>query len=177
MAKKEDLDLKDDKPAGSSKKMIIIFAIVGIVLIGASVGVTIMLVGGKSGDAEGGEHATEKAAEHAPAPAAHHEPHYFSLKPLVVNFAEKGPARFLQVEMDAMVYDPVVVTETEKHMPVIRNNLLVLLGSQTFEQISTREGKEKLQADIVAEINKVLQQQASIHSGVEKVFFTNFVMQ
>ena len=61
-------------------------------------------------------------------------------------------------------------------MPVIRNNLIMLLSSQKQAEVSTRDGKEKLRADALAEIQKVLKEQTG-ETGAEAVYFTIFVMQ
>lgn len=163
-AESEDLDL-DVKPS-SNKKMIIIMAILGVLLIGASVGLTIWLV---SGDSEGGEEAaveeTVKKAEYLP------------LETMVVNFAESKRARYLQVDIQLMAYNPQMLTAVEEHMPVIRNDILVLLGGQSYEKVSSREGKEQLRQQILEKVNAILKQQAGVDGRIEAVYFTNFVMQ
>lgn len=158
--KKEDLDL-DATPANSRKKLIIM-VLAGVLLVGISVGLTVWLVGG------GGK---EEAAE-----ASVNKPQYMALDTMVVNFADGRLARYLQVDIQLMAYDQAVLSAIEEHMPVIRNDILVLLGGQSFEQVSTREGKEQLRAQILDAVNRILQQQAGTQ-GVQAVYFTNFVMQ
>lgn len=161
----EDLDL-DAKPA-SNKKLIIIMAVVGLLVVGVSIGLTIWLL---SGDSKGGEEgaATEETVKKA---------EYLPLETMVVNFADGRMARYLQVDIQLMAYNPEVLKAAEENMPVIRNDILVLLGSQTYEQMSTREGKEKLRQQILEAVNRILKQQAGEKKGVEAVYFTNFVMQ
>ena len=165
----EDLDL-DVKPASGNKKMIIIMAVVGILLIGLSVGLTLWLLGGKD---SGGEHATEEQATEEGVKKAS----YLPLETMVVNFADGRLARYLQVDIQLMAYDPEVLKAAEEHMPVIRNDILVLLGGESYEQVSSREGKEKLRQQILDAVNRILKQQAGQKKGVEAVYFTNFVMQ
>lgn len=165
MAEKEDLDL-DVKPA-SNKKMIIIIAVVGLVLIGASVGVTLMLLGGDE------DKATDEVVAEAPAAP---ETHYLALDKIVVNFAQKGSPKFLQIEMQLMGHDPEVLKAVKEHMPVIRNDLLVLLGGQNAEQLSSREGKETLRGNVLTAIQKIVKENADL-DGPQAVYFTNFVMQ
>jgi flagellar FliL protein len=164
MAEKEDLDL-DVKPP-SNKKLIIIMALVGVLLIAGSVGLTVWLVSG------GGEQAEEASA----AEETVKKPQYLPLESMVVNFAEKGPAKYLQVDIQLMAYNPEVLNAVEEHMPVIRNDILVLLGSQSYENVSTREGKEALRKEILTTVNRILKQQAGME-GIQAVYFTNFVMQ
>jgi flagellar FliL protein len=166
MAANEDLDL-DAKPASGSKKKVIILAIVGLLLVAASVGITLMLLGG--GEEKGDEAAV---AEEGAAP----ETHYLALSNMVVNFAQKGPVKFLQVEMQLMAHDPAVLKAVEDHMPVIRNDILVLLGSQAAEQLRSREGKEALRAEVLTAVQQIVKDNAGL-DGPQAVYFTNFVMQ
>lgn len=161
----EDLDL-DSKPA-SNKKTIIIMAVVGLLIIAISVGLTIWLVSGgdKGGAAESED--TEEVVKQA---------QYLPLETMVVNFADSRKARYLQVDLQLMAYDPVVLKAVESHMPAVRNDILVLLGGQSYEQVSTREGKQQLQQQILDMVNTILKQQAGV-AGIQAVYFTNFVMQ
>ncbi|MDH5435326.1 MAG: flagellar basal body-associated FliL family protein, partial [Gammaproteobacteria bacterium] len=105
------------------------------------------------------------------------EPVYFSMEPaFVVNFTDKSGFRYLQASVDLLLTDATVVDELKKHNPLIRNNLLLLIGSQTTEVISTREGKQRLRNDILKEIQKVMKEKTG-EPGVEAVYFTSFVVQ
>lgn len=163
MAESEDLDL-DVTPASSNKKLIIIMALVGVLLIAGSVGLTVWLVGGdKADEAETAEETVAKAQ-------------YLALQTMVVNFAQKGPARYLQVDIELMAHQAEALTAVEEHMPVIRNDILLKLGSQSYENVSTREGKEKLRQEILDAVNRILKVQTDKQS-IQAVYFTNFVMQ
>ncbi|MFU8836928.1 MAG: flagellar basal body-associated protein FliL [Thiohalomonadaceae bacterium] len=164
MAQSEDLDL-DVKPKSGNKKLIIIAVLIGLLVAVASVGTTLILLGG------GGE---KDEAESSSVVVA--TPHYLPLENMIVNFAQRGPARFLQVEMQLMAHDPALLKVAEQHMPVIRNDLLVLLGSTSYEAASSREGKEKLNHEILDAINRILREQSG-QDGIQAVYFTSFVMQ
>lgn len=166
MAEKEDLDL-DVKPASGNKKKIIIIALVGLLLVAAGIGGTLMLLGGGEGEESA---ATE--GEEVQVPKAH----YLGLKNMVVNFAQKGSAKHLQVEMQLMAHDPEVLKAVEEHMPAVRNDILVLLSSQNHEQLSSREGKELLRGELLAAVQKIVKENAGL-DGPQAVYFTNFVMQ
>jgi flagellar FliL protein len=106
------------------------------------------------------------------APAIYHplEP------PFIVNFKDRGRNRFLQVEVQVMTRDPKMIEHLNKHMPVIRNNLLLLFGSQTADGLQSTEGREKLRKAALEEIQKILNRETG-HKGVEELYFTSFVMQ
>jgi len=96
--------------------------------------------------------------------------------PFTVNFNDDGRTRFLQVSIEAQTRDPEVAKLIEKHMPVIRNNLVLILSSQTAGELASLEGKERLREEARAGIDRVLEEEAG-KGGVEAVYFTSFVMQ
>ena len=96
--------------------------------------------------------------------------------PFVVNIQSQSNNRFLQLTLEAMTYDKAVTTDIDQYMPIIRNNILLLLSSLTYEQVSTLDGKQKLREDILKEIQKVLKDKIG-KPGVEDVYLTSIVMQ
>ena len=164
--KEEDLDL-DAKPA-SNKKMIIIIAIVGILLIAGSVGLTVMLLGG--GDEKAAE--DEAVAEEPAMP----ETHYLALDKMVITFAQTSGAKFMQLEMQLMAHDKAVLDVVTEHMPVVKNDLLVLLSGQDSTPLRSLEGKEALRGEILTAVQKIVKENADL-DGPQAVYFTNFVMQ
>ena len=105
-------------------------------------------------------------------------PLYLALDPpLVVSFEDQSSIRFLQVTVQVMSRDDEIIEAVEAHMPVIRNNLLMLFGSQTVADLTNREAKEQLRKDTLAEVRKVLKQTTGRKKGLEEVYFTSFVVQ
>jgi len=166
MADEPEIDVKP-----SNKKMIIIIALVVLVLVGASVGLTLFLIGGDKSDTPVAE---EQAAEEEPPAKAI----YMSLAPpFVVNFqSDKGRTRFLQVSLKAMTRDEAVLNVVSQHMPLIRNNLILLFSKQKLNDLLTADGKEKLRGEVLAEIQKVVAKEYG-KPAVEDVYFTSFVIQ
>lgn len=104
-------------------------------------------------------------------------PIYIPLEPpLVVNFDRNGRMGFLQANIEVMTRDQQVQEALAHHEPVIRNNLLLLLSSKTYSDVASREGKDELRAEALAEVNRVLQEQG-IDGQAEELYFTGFVMQ
>jgi flagellar protein FliL len=97
--------------------------------------------------------------------------------PFVVNFEDKGVVRFLQVTVQVMTRDPKTAEMFKQHDPVIRNDLLLLLGTQTFETLSSREGKEKLREESRAAVASIIKNEGGDPKNVEQLYFTSFVMQ
>jgi flagellar protein FliL len=105
-------------------------------------------------------------------------PLYVALDPpFVVNFEADQAVRFLQVTVQVMTRDPLTVEKLKANDPVVRNDLLLLLGNQKYTVISTREGKEHLRTDALAAIRHVVEAAGGSPERVEAVYFTSFVMQ
>lgn len=104
-------------------------------------------------------------------------PIYIPLEPpLVVNFERNGRIGFLQANVEIMTREPRVQEALAYHAPVIRNNLLLLLSSKAYTDVSNREGKEQLRREALAEVNRVLLEQG-VGLEAEDLYFTGFVMQ
>ncbi len=102
---------------------------------------------------------------------------YFDFEqPFVVNFQDEHQMRYLQVGVSVMAHDATMPETVKKHMPVIRNNLVMLFSSQTRQSIATREGKEKVRADAQSEVQKILAERTG-KPVIEQLYFTSFVMQ
>jgi len=168
MADKDD-DLDLDVNPGSGKKKVIMMVLAGLLLVGGSVGVTLMMLGG--GESE--EVVEEEAVAEAPKGS---EIHYLPLDKMVITFAQKGSAKFLQVEMQLMAHDKAVLDVVTTHMPVVKNDLLVLLGGQSADTLRTQEGKEALRVEILSAVQNIVKQNSDL-DGPKAVYFTSFVMQ
>jgi flagellar protein FliL len=146
-----------------SKKLL--FIILAVVLLGGGGGAWFFL---KGGDAKGDAKAVVPALP----------PIYVNLDPpFVVNFEAESMVRFLQVTVSVMTRDPHTEEVLKKNDPRIRNDLLMLLGNQKYETISTREGKESLQARSLESVRSVVASAGGESAKVEALYFTAFVMQ
>jgi len=82
----------------------------------------------------------------------------------------------MQVEIQVMAHQMEPFTLIEHHMPVIRNKVMLILSSQKYEEVNTREGKEKLREEIKQAIQDVLHEE-SPDVNIEAVYFTSLIMQ
>jgi flagellar FliL protein len=155
-------------PKRSGLKIALIIIIPLLLIISTMAG---LYMGGIIG---GGKHPGDETTPEKPvvAPAI-----YIPLDPaFVVNFADAGKARFLQVTVEVMSRHKEVEEQVKNHMPVIRNNLVLLFSSQTYDSVSTLEGKEALREEALNVIQKILEEETG-DPGIEAVYFTSFVMQ
>ena len=140
-----------------------------MLLVGGSIGGTLMIVGG------GGDSAEAEAP--AEPEVVRGDPSYIDLKPaFTVNLAPEDPVAFLQISMQVLTFNDDVADDLEKHKPLIRNNLNVLFGKQKSAELRAPAGKEKLQQSALETVQTVINQHGS-GGEVDNVFFTSFVMQ
>lgn len=191
---KDDVEVEEGDAKPKKKKpwlLIAVIALSSIVVLGGAIGGTMFFMKGSAqkssasakakaspdeadaaeedGDAEGGDAAVEGDKKH---PAT-----YVSLEPpFVVNFEGNSPARFLQINVEVMTRKAEYAEHIKKHMPVIRNNLVLLFGSQTHDKVNTLKGKEDLRQLALTEVQKILEEETG-DAGIEALYFTSFVMQ
>ena len=103
---------------------------------------------------------------------------YASLHPpLVVNFKDSyGDAHFMQITMEVMARDQGIIDQVKNHAAVIRNSLILMYGNVDYDSVTKREGKEKMLADALAEIQEIIERETG-DTGVEAVFFTGLIIQ
>lgn len=173
----EDLDLGEEKEGGSKKKLIIIGGAALLVLILAGGGAWFFLSGddaatetAETEETEGDSKKAEEDTEKGPAM-------YHTLKPLfVVNLPQDTSAKMMQIGVDLMVRSPELLEFIKTNDPMIRHQLLNLFSTQDASKLRKRAGKEKLQEEVKAAIQKIVTDQGG-PGEIEAVYFTSFVMQ
>ena len=116
------------------------------------------------------------AAAHGEEGAAGKPAVYYAIDPpLVVNFEDGSVVRFLQITMEVMAHDQKAIETVQKNIPLIRNNLLLLMSNRNYQAMMSREGKEKLRQEALTEINAVQKKEGS--PAVDDLLFTTFVVQ
>lgn len=188
-----DETMDDDEAAGKQPKkksnllLIVLLVVTTLLLVAVSIAATLYFTGamnheaaavsadqggdGGHGDGKGdAKHGKKAKAEMGP-------PVYVKLgDPLVVNFVENNQIRYLQVQMEVMTRDATKSEEIETHMPLIRNNLLMMLSDLDYATISSFSGKQKIRAEALAEVQNIMQEETG-DPVVEELYFTSFVMQ
>ena len=176
MAEKEKLDLGEEKPKSSSKGLI--FIVLGAALVTVlGVFVALYYMGifppKDKGGAEHGKVESKKEEHVEQKPVI-----YLALTPAFsANFKNNSEARLVQIEIAVASTDQGVIDAVTKHAPMLRNNILMILGGDDPTLLKTAEGKEALRKKIKEEIKKVILEQTKFKKGVDEVYFTGFVMQ
>jgi flagellar FliL protein len=101
---------------------------------------------------------------------------YYAIDPpLVVNFEDGSAVRFLQITMQIVAHDEKTIESVQKNIPLIRNNLLMLMSNRNYQTMMSREGKDKFRAEALAEVRAAQKKEGS--PDVDDVLFTSFVVQ
>lgn len=104
-------------------------------------------------------------------------PIYLALDPpMVVSFEDQESIRFLQVTVEVMSREDESIQAVNTHLPLIRNNLLMLMGGKSVTELTNTEGKEALRQEALKEVRSILKRNTGA-PGVEDLYFTTFVVQ
>lgn len=103
---------------------------------------------------------------------------YTGLHPaMVVNFPDSfGDQHFMQIELEVMARDQKVIDAVKEHTAAIRSALILQFSTMEYEAVTTREGKQQMLDDALAEIQKIIADETG-ETGVEAVYFTGLVIQ
>ena len=89
----------------------------------------------------------------------------------------KESKKFLQISLGVSTqYDDQVMANVDSHQLALRSEILTIMSTFSPEDISGREGKQKLADSLKNGINDVLMKVEGF-GGVENVHFTSFVLQ
>jgi len=160
-----DLDSEDRK---TSPMKIVLLAVAALILVGGSVGGTLYYTGFFGEDKKEKE---DKKLEELK------QTLYLPLEPaFIVNFNNEEAVSYLQVEMQLMSRNQYFLDQVVNNMPIIRHEILLIMSGQSYNELRSSEGKEKLRATILKKIREIIGQGDKV-PGIEAVFFSSFIMQ
>lgn len=139
-----------DAPKKSKKLLFIIIGVVLLALIGAGAALFIMKKNAAAADDEFADE--EPAAAHV-AKDPKHAPVFMALENMVVNLADPGGNRFIQLGLTLQLQDAKTEADVKTYMPSIRSDILLLISQRTAEEMLQVQGKEKLAKDIIAAVS------------------------
>ncbi|RGE43214.1 flagellar basal body protein FliL [Comamonas testosteroni] len=166
-----------------SKKLIVIVAVVAVLAIVAAAAYVFMMQRQHS-SADGDE---ERSAQVT-------VPTFLPLDNMVANLADPGGDRFVQLGITLELADEKTASTVKQYLPSIRSGILMLVSQRTADELLAREGKEKLAADILAEVSAPLgygnakkrtrdddaeedSPRSSRKNPVRRVLFSSFIIQ
>lgn len=92
------------------------------------------------------------------------------LETFIVNLAGSKGRKVAKVNMELELKGDKVAEEIEKRKAQIRDIIIIILSSKTYEEVATREGKDALRGEIKDTINSFL-----VQGKISNVFFTEFL--
>lgn len=174
---KEAAPAAPEASASSTKEKPTLFIALSIFNIVVVLGVGIMLFLGKKKQdhvatidqvVEGEKHQEEKEAAEDPFIGE-----FVPLETFFVNLAGSRGGKIARVTMELEIENKNsdITEEIERRKPQIRDIIIILLSSKTYEQISTKEGKDNLRDEIKGRLNSFLTK-----GKINSILFTEFLL-
>ncbi|MCQ4321107.1 flagellar basal body-associated protein FliL [Stutzerimonas stutzeri] len=176
MAKKQgppDVPSPAAASEGKGKLKLIILIVLGLLLaVGVSVGAILYsMYRGES------PQAADETAKADAAPRRQAAIYEVLAPAFIVNFTNAGGRqRYMQVSVALMSRDQAALDGLKEHMPLLRNQLVMLFSSQDFASLATPVGQEMLRQQATASVQELAQKEIG-KLAIEQVLFTNFVLQ
>jgi flagellar FliL protein len=156
---------------GVSRRWVVILLVV-LLLVSGGGGYALFALSKQSVRGSAAAQVDDKAVVKAKSPEL-----YLALEPaFVVNFHNEESLSYLQVGVTLMSHDAAAIQAAKDADPVIRNALVLLFSSQDGTEISSTDGKQKLQAKALAAVQKIISDKLG-KPGIDALYFTSFVMQ
>jgi len=151
------------------------FILLLIIIVGASVGGTMLFMNrnSMSGPSAPAESAPAAAPAAPPAVAA---PIFAELEPFTVTLYGEIRNRILYTAITLRLADDASRKQIQDYMPEVRDRILKVLSAQQLAQIQTPEGRQALSAAIKTELTRPFAPQLP-GPQVSDVLFTAFVVQ
>jgi flagellar FliL protein len=164
---KSEAAVKD--PATKGKLKLIFVIVVALLLaMGLSVGATWFFMR----NAESKPHVATETAPVGKLPAI-----FEPMAPaFVANYNQNGRQRYMQVSITLQGRNQADLQALKVHMPLIRNNLVMLFSGQDFATLASPVGQEMLRQKATASVQEVAQKELG-KVVIEQLLFTNFVLQ
>jgi flagellar FliL protein len=156
----------DEGAPPTSRKKLLLIVLGVLLLVGAGVGGWLFW---QHRQAE----AVKTAAAAPPPPLI-----YLALDPpFVANFEDGQAARFLQVDLRISSRSQETIDLIRGNDPLLRNDLLMLFSAQDAAELGSRAGKDRLRAEALATVRRIVKDLRGDPKSVESVLFASFVMQ
>jgi len=93
----------------------------------------------------------------------------FPMESFLVNIQSEQGTKFLQTQMEFELADPSIEEELSRKKAAVRDAVIVLLSSRTYQQLRQADGLKDLRREIISSVNHLL-----TSGKVREVYFTQF---
>lgn len=186
MSAKPDTEAEGADPASTKRKKIrlnkkMLLIVLGLAVLAAAAGGGWLYLSRQQ--AQDGEEEDVAVEEVKAVPK--HPPTYLPLDVMVVNLADPGGERVAQVGVTLELSDAKAPEKVKPYIPAIRSGALMLASQKTAGELLSREGKEQLAKEILAEATshfgaaagKGPKSEEQPENPVRRVLFVNFIVQ
>ena len=94
------------------------------------------------------------------------------MESFIVNLTDAQGTRYLKVVMQMEMSNELLGPEIDRKTPQIRDEIIMLLSSKSFDDVSSMAGKRALKRGILNSVNKYL-----TSGRVLRIYFSDFVVQ
>ena len=94
------------------------------------------------------------------------------IREFIVNIISEDNSHYLRISMTIELSNKDAYDEMNMRMPQIRDAILMLASSKTFEELYDVHGKKQLKAELLIELNEMLTRGEAV-----AVYFNDFVVQ
>lgn len=100
---------------------------------------------------------------------------YVELAPAFVTNFVAPKIRYLKADVTLKVKGTATADAVNRHVPFIRNNLVMLFSRQEEEALNSPEGRQHLKEEALQEVINALQAESE-PTDVQEVLFTSFIV-
>lgn len=156
-------------PIGSKSYLLIALVVINMVVV---LGVGFMLLKNSQKPTSTIEQVIEGAPkdEKSDQSAAEEVGKVIPLETFIVNLAGSKGRKVLKVNMELEVQGQDVIIEIDNRKAQIRDFIIIILSSKTYDEVSTKEGKDLLRNEIKDQVNSFLSK-----GKIMNVYFTELI--
>jgi len=174
--KPEEGDVVVEKKAKGNMVLIIIVVILVVLLVGGGAA-AFLLLGNNNDEVAAPANSSHQNVTTEKKRAKKSTDHLvigpmYPMAQFVVNLLSESGNRYLKVSIDLELSDAKLQPEMDHKKSLIRDIIIRIFSSKTFEEISTLKGKDKLKEEVLDKINENLSD-----GQVKNIYFTDFVVQ
>lgn len=177
----EEEEKKGSKLEGLKQNKMLLFIIIGVAALLLIILIVVAVLIFSGGDEEAGANPAAPQAQSAAnkGSAANPNSNLLSIGPMypldqfIINLlASGGGKRYLKTSIALELSIAEMQVELDNKRNVLRDTVITILSSKTFEEVQTAKGKQKLKEELMERLNEFL-----VDGRIMNIFFTEFVVQ
>ena len=171
----EESDAKEGSGVEKNEKkkspgMLIAIIIAAALIIGGGGAVTLMMLKGNGAEDGSGQEVRSGKRKKDLKPS--NLGPVVKLDPFIVNLSGSGGRNYLKIDLSLELGNPQMEEEINNKLPKIKDAILLVLSTKTFDDVKTSQGKLVLKYELLMRLNSYLTM-----GSIENIYFTSFVVQ